>query len=454
MKTRFNRLFLPVLLVILLAFTSACGSAEKKTDSSNSSSSAETKATEKAVEKPTEKPAEKPKNTTITMMWNSTKKEYVDYIINQYKSKNPNVQFDVQITDVNQYDNIISTRIATKNLTDLIMHNVVDVAKKYAAERNFVDLSDQPFAQRLAAPEFSKIRGKIYCMPFSASGPALGILYNKKIFSDLQLPIPKNYDELISSCEKMKQKGITPFYFANKAGWCAQLWPLTTLCEFTKGTDIMDKINMNKLKHKDVPEFEKALQMGLDFVKKGYANKDQMSADWESIGPAILSGKYGMVAFGSFAAGAFSANKEVADRIAKETALFASPGVEDPDMAMGSVQGLFLWNGSKNVDEVKKFLEFWSQPENMSVEYKEEPLFSAFKDVKVELDALQNDVYDKYISKGKIMSQYNDQIAVDVTELLKLYQDMYAGAKTPKQVLEAWDKKVEELAKAAKLPDW
>ncbi len=52
------------------------------------------------------------------------------------------------------------------------------------------------------------------------------------------------------------------------------------------------------------------------------------------------------------------------------------------------------------------------------------------------------------------MRQYNDLIAVDTSELFRLYQDMFGKGKTPKQVLEAWDEKVAELAKAAELPGW
>ena len=62
--------------------------------------------------------------------------------------------------------------------------------------------------------------------------------------------------------------------------------------------------------------------------------------------------------------------------------------------------------------------------------------------------------YDEYISQGKVVRQYNDLIAVDTSELFRLYQDMFGKGKTPKQVLEAWDEKVAELAKAAELPGW
>ena len=135
--------------------------------------------------------------------------------------------------------------------------------------------------------------------------------------------------------------------------------------------------------------------------------------------------------------------------------VFATPRVDSPELTVGTITGWFVSKASANIEEAKKFLDFWSQPDMIGdIQYKEQPRFSSFKDVKVELNSLLQDEFNTYINAGKVVRQYNDIVQVDTSELPKLYQDLLANGKTPKQFLEAWDKKFEELAKVAKLPGW
>lgn len=389
-------------------------------------------------------PAAGPEKVKLSIMVGGNNAFY-ETITNEYTKLNPHVTFDLQKVDGSQYDSLLRTRIATKTLPDIVGHNVSDMARRYNPAENFVDLSGESWVKRLVSPEIIQIDGKIYNLPFAASGSALGIVYNKNIFADLNLSVPRSFEELLQVCETLQANGIAPFYLGNKDGWVAQIWGLTTFSEVVKGTDIMDKINRNQLKHADVPEFEESLAQIMQLIDKGYINSDHLSVGFDGLGAAMNAGKAAMTVLGDFI--------EAGDQIG-DYGIFATPGVDNPDLTVGTVTGWFISNNSKNIEEAKKFLNFWSQPDIMGIQYAEDPRFSAFEDVAVSFNPLMQAEYDEYIAQGKVVRQYNDLIAVDTSELFRLYQDMFDKAKTPKQVLEAWDAKVEELAQAAELPGW
>ncbi len=436
MNLRLRKPAIALLTSFVLIMLAACGSGNKAEPSASGS--------QPASATPSASQETAPEKVTLSIMVGGNNKFY-ETITKEYTKRNPHVTFDLQTVDGSQYDTLLRTRIATKNLPDIIGHNVSDMARRYNPADNFVDLSGEPWVARLVNPDILKIGGKIYNLPFAASGSALGIVYNKKIFADLNLSVPRTFEELLQVSETLKTNGITPFYLGNKDGWVAQIWGLTTFSEVVKDTDIMDKINANQLKHADVPGFEEALGQIMQLFEKGYVNEDHLSVGFDGLGAAMNSGKAAMTVLGDF----IEAGEQLGDY-----GIFATPGVDNPDLTVGTVTGWFISKNSKNIEEAKKFLDFWSQPDIIGIQYAEDPRFSAFKDVQVSFNPLMQGEYDEYISQGKVVRQYNDLIAVDTSELFRLYQDMFGKGKTPKQVLEAWDEKVAELAKAAELPGW
>lgn len=60
-------------------------------------------------------------------------------------------------------------------------------------------------------------------VPYVAN--AAGILYNKDLFEENGWEIPTNWEELLSLCDKIKAKGMLPFYFGFKDTWtCLAPW--------------------------------------------------------------------------------------------------------------------------------------------------------------------------------------------------------------------------------------
>ena len=56
--------------------------------------------------------------------------------------------------------------------------------------------------------------GKIYGIPYATN--ADGVIYNKDIFNELGLQIPKTWDEFVDVSNKIKDSGKLPLYLTLK----------------------------------------------------------------------------------------------------------------------------------------------------------------------------------------------------------------------------------------------
>lgn len=118
----------------------------------------------------------------------------LDALTKAYKEKNPDVSFDVeQRAGGSEGDNIVKTRLATGEMADVFEYNSGSLFQALKPERTLADLSDlkteanvRDIFRKVVTGSDGKVRG----MPF---GPAMGggIFYNRKIYADLGLKVPK-----------------------------------------------------------------------------------------------------------------------------------------------------------------------------------------------------------------------------------------------------------------------
>ena len=73
-----------------------------------------------------------------------------------------------------------------------------------------MDLSDQPWNQRMidSAKQTVAYKGKTYGAALDVS--TFGVYYNKTIFDRLQLQPPKTWDQFMAMNAKIKQAGLSP----------------------------------------------------------------------------------------------------------------------------------------------------------------------------------------------------------------------------------------------------
>ncbi|MGA2977055.1 MAG: ABC transporter substrate-binding protein [Spirochaetia bacterium] len=374
-----------------------------------------------------------------------------------FEAKNPGVKIQLLLNPDPQNTQILQTQLATGEPSDIMFYNKVSAENELGAEQNMVDLSSQPWVARLqnksplTAPD-----GKIYGFNPVLSTEGLGMVYNIDIFNKLNLQVPTTFQQLLAVCDTLKANGITPIYGPFKDVWTFQIWTTSAWGVYVTRKDptLFDRINKNQVKWADVPGFLDALSRGNTLVQKGYFQPTALSDDYNSAPAAMSSGRYAMMII---------AKAFVSDMLSKDPSvhlgLFAFPVWDDPAMnvivqpQLGPL--LFVPKKAKHVAAAEKLIDFLSQaPQIAAVNAVASRSFMPnLKDVPaVKLQPTDQQVYDTYIKTGKVSVEANAFVKVDLTDLWKYYQDMIGGAKTPQQVLTAWDAKFDELMKAKGFP--
>lgn len=277
----------------------------------------------------------------------------------------------------------------------------------------------------------------------------MGVVYNKDIFEEEGLEIPKTYDEFLAVCETLKADGITPFYGPFKDVWTFQMWTSSTWGYYVAAEepDLWDRLNHNEIGWDEIPAFQESLEKAYNLFKDGYMQETVLSDDYNSIPTAMGSGQYAMTV---------GSNTTVRDLLNahpdKKFDMFPYPIYEGEEEYMTISQldaEFFIPNDARHTEEAKLFLNFMAQPEQCD---RAQEAASFVPNVtgarEPEFDEFEGRLYEEYNKTGKTVLEMNAYMKVDLNDLWVYYQDMFAGAKTPQEVLSAWDVTFEELMQA------
>jgi raffinose/stachyose/melibiose transport system substrate-binding protein len=377
--------------------------------------------------------------------------------IDAFQAKYPNIKVETLLLPDAQTTQTLQTKLATGEPSDLLVYNKVSAENELGAVNNMVDLSGEPWLARMKQPDVLKAPdGKVYNFYMALQTGGVGIVYNKDIFAKFGLSIPTTYKEFLTLCEKLKADHITPLYGPFKDVWTFQIWPTTLWGTYAAKKDpkLFDNLNSGKIKWSSVPELADLLARGENLFKKGYFQKSCLSDDYNGAPAAMSSGKYAMMIMGDW-----FVNDMVAKAPNVNLGIFPIPGYDDPALNLldeGQIGGCFMIpQKAKHIEEAKLFIDFISQPEQIARDQAVPTMafLPNFRDVpEGNLPPVNQMIYDTYVKTGKISTEMNAYIRVDLNDLWKYYQDMIGGVKTPKEVLAAWDSKFAELMKAKGQP--
>jgi raffinose/stachyose/melibiose transport system substrate-binding protein len=145
-----------------------------------------------------------------------------------YTALNPNVTILIESRPGGtEGDNIVKTRLATGDMTDLFFYNSGSLLQALNPSQTLVDLSDQPFIDNIVdsfIPTVSQ-NGGIFGVP---TGTAMGggILYNRRVYEELGLSVPLTWDAFVANNEAIIEAGIPPVLATFGDTWTSQLFVL------------------------------------------------------------------------------------------------------------------------------------------------------------------------------------------------------------------------------------
>jgi raffinose/stachyose/melibiose transport system substrate-binding protein len=146
-----------------------------------------------------------------------------------YHRQHPNVTIEVETRpEGGDGDNVVKTRLATGEMADIFLYNTGSLFQALNPQETLLPVTDKAVLDRLQESFTPSVTAgdEVYGVPM---GVALGggVLYNKAVYDELGLDIPKTWDEFMANNAKIKAAGTAaPVAQTYQTTWTAQLFLL------------------------------------------------------------------------------------------------------------------------------------------------------------------------------------------------------------------------------------
>lgn len=357
-----------------------------------------------------------------------------------------NIHVNLQLLPSEQITTVLQTKLAVGETPDIVQYNLASAVTDLNLERNFEILDNEPWVGRLLNKEVLSANGHVYGFHVSQDTGMQGVVYNKDIFKELGLSIPKTYEEFLAVCEQIKAKGITPLFMPFKDQWATNIWVSAALADYADKNDptLFNDLNANKKQWNEIPQLEAIIDQQYQLYKKGYTNADVLSDSYDMAVGKFLNKEVAMMFMGDW----LIQDVETKDPNV-HLGLFPIPYADNVKMGASPLGGqLFIPKQAKHMAEAKKFLEFLGSKDVAQQIVTEQKYVSIFNDVQTpELPEYKQEIVDNYITPKKTVITMEGYLQVDMSEMYRSFQDVYAGGKSPKEALDAWNTKFHQLMK-------
>jgi raffinose/stachyose/melibiose transport system substrate-binding protein len=353
-----------LLMTLLLA---ACGGNNNNSQSSPASSDpAASTPAESTAAAPTESAVEEKPVTISFMHFKSDVTDGVQKIVDEFEAANPNITVDVQPVKYDDYYTLLKTKMAGGDVVDVFTLNNGANTKLFVDGGYVEDLTGQPFFENYDPSVVSAqaTDGKNYIVPVNAT--PIAMFYNKKIFADLGIEIPRTFDELIAAGKKIKEAGKTPFALGWKDAWTLAMWLARDLPSNTalveNQPDFFAKLETGAAKFVDNPATRTMIQHANQIFNLG--NKDQLGVDYNGVVDLFAKGDVGMMYMGTWPLA--DIQKKNPELYETGIGYFPYPFSNDPSLnklEFNPDASLAIGSNSKNKDAALKFVTFMASKE-------------------------------------------------------------------------------------------
>ncbi len=234
--------------------------------------------------------------------------------ITEYEAENPGVKIEMETFENESYKTKIKSSIAANEIPDIYFTWGGGFSEAFVEAGKALPLDSYYDAYKNELPEsqlkYATYNGSIYGVTYST--PISGIFYNKKLFDDNGVKIPETWDELVTSCQALKEKGITPFGVSVKDTWVYAMLndALTLKCT---GDKEMADVFMKQGGSYNSTNFLDAAQKMQELIDIGAFDSSAAGVTNDEAVASFFAGKSAMYVTGSWLGGQISALDNAAD---------------------------------------------------------------------------------------------------------------------------------------------
>jgi raffinose/stachyose/melibiose transport system substrate-binding protein len=380
-------------------------------------------------------------------------------LIEAYQALHPNVTITTEVRPGGtEGDNIVKTRLATGEMTDIFWYNSGSLLQALQPSSTLVDLSKESFIANIVdsfLPTVSQ-NGQIFGVP---SGTALGggVLYNKKIYADLGLSVPKSWAEFAANNEKIKAAGIAPVLATYGDTWTSQLFVLADYYNVAQAVPTFaEEYTANKVKVATTPAAVEGFNHLREAFDKGWYQKDFATLRFEQGLNVLANGEVAHYPMLSFALSTIAINSP--DKV-NDIGFFAQPGSDATKngATIWMPAGTYIPQTSQHIEEAKAFLAFIASTAGADAITAKVPPQGPYL---IKGTTLPDNVLPAvkeiaaYIDSGNSLPALEFLSPVKGPNLEQLCVAVGSGQMTPEEAAAAYDQDVEKQAKQLGLPGW
>ena len=285
-----------------------------------------------------------------------------------FHEQNPDVTIEVESRPGgSEGDNIVKTRLATGDMTDIFMYNSGSLFQALNPQQTLVPLGDEPWVEDLgeAFPPAVSVDDQIYGAPF---GTAMGggVLYHRPTYEELGLEVPQTWDEFMSNNQEIADAGEAAAVIQTyQDTWTSQLFVLGDFHNVTAAEpDFAEQYTANQSKYATSEAALKGFQHLQEVHGAGYLNEDFASATYADGLRMVATGEGVHYPMLTFAIAEIVANH--ADNV-DDVGFFALPGedAEANGVTVWTPAGVYIpaTTEGAQLDAAKRFLAFVASPE-------------------------------------------------------------------------------------------
>lgn len=276
------------------------------------------------------------------------------------------IRIEFQVVPADQHHDLLKTKLNAGEAPDIfwIQASPLNIYGELDPEKNCLDLTGTEWEGFMpeARVEAVSYNGKLYGQAIWNQSVSFPIVYNKTLFEELNLEVPRTFEDFKAVCQAILDSGVIPIYECIADGWhhglmvthvggrIEQLMP-----------DVIEKLNTNQIKLKETP-FIDSLKQAKELVDLGYLGDDYISNVSSDVEEVFANREYAMY----LGMGTGEAVKKDYPDVTDEFGMFLVP-LLDNQTSQSDPYGpaKFASANTKHPEEVKAYFEFCMRPENL-----------------------------------------------------------------------------------------
>lgn len=246
--------------------------------------------------------------------WRTEDKWVYDRMIRLFQQRNPGIKIEFIPFRAPEYNTILSTGLTAGRGPDIIHLRAYGGLETFAAP-GFIaplDFAQVPELKRFPLQTIAGARsrkdGRIYGVPFATQ--TLVIFYNKKIFAQHNLAVPKTWEQFITVMRTLKDKGVVPLANGGKEGWTLEVLSGVIAPNFYGGTTYFEAVTRGQTSFRE-SAYTGALAKMLEL--RPYMPTGFMGVDYATMQQMFINEQAAMFIGGSWEIGFFKAQNKNLD---------------------------------------------------------------------------------------------------------------------------------------------